>query len=78
MIFHVGSDNGCVITKMLEETLFRSCGEAQSPPRLILSSISFALICEKNTHKRKNGRTSLPFMKKINSIKTYLIIIFFV
>lgn len=22
MIFHVGSDNGCVITKMLEETLF--------------------------------------------------------
>lgn len=31
MIFHVGSDNGCVITKMLEETLFRSCGEAQSP-----------------------------------------------
>lgn len=35
MIFHVGSDNGCVITKMLEETLFRSCGEAQSPPRLI-------------------------------------------
>lgn len=47
MIFHVGSDNGCVITKMLEETLFRSCGEEQSPPRLILSSISFALICEK-------------------------------
>ena len=35
MIFHVGSDNGCVITKMLEETLFRSCVEAQSPPRLI-------------------------------------------
>ena len=35
MIFHVGSDNGCVITKMLDETLFRSCGEAQSPPRLI-------------------------------------------
>lgn len=35
MIFHVGSDNGCVITKMLEETLFWSCGEAQSPPRLI-------------------------------------------
>ena len=47
MIFHVGSDNGCVITKMLEETLFWSCGEAQSPPRLILSLISFALICEK-------------------------------
>lgn len=47
MIFHVGSDNGCVITKMLDETLFRSCGEAQSPLRLILSSISFALICEK-------------------------------
>ena len=35
MIFHVGSDNGCVITKMLEEILFRSCGEAQSPPHLI-------------------------------------------
>lgn len=56
MIFHVGSDNGCVITKMLEETLFRSCGEAQSPLRLILSSISFALICEKipQTKKRQN------------------------
>lgn len=56
MIFHVGSDNGCVITKMLEETLFRSCVEAQSPLRLILSSISFALICEKisETKKRQN------------------------
>ena len=78
MIFHVGSDNGCVITKMLEETLFWSCGEAQSPPRLIFIVDFIRINLRKNTHKRKNGRRSLPFMKKINSIKTYLIIIFFV
>ena len=53
MIFHVGSDNGCVITKMLEETLFRSCGEAQSPPRLIFIVDFIRINLRKNTHKRK-------------------------
>ena len=55
MIFHVGSDNGCVITKMLEETLFRSCGEAQSPPRLIFIVDFIRINLRKNTHKRKEA-----------------------
>ena len=55
MLFHVGSDNGCVITTMLEETLFRSCGEAQSPPRLIFIVDFIRINLRKNTTNEKTA-----------------------
>lgn len=55
MIFHVGSDNGCVITKMLDETLFRSCGEAQSPPRLIFIVDFIRINLRKNIRNEKTA-----------------------
>ena len=64
MIFHVGSDNGCVITKMLEETLFRSCGEAQSPPRLIFIVDFIRINLRKNTHKRKKRQNKSAVHEK--------------
>ena len=64
MIFHVGSDNGCVITKMLEETLFRSCGEAQSPPHLIFIVDFIRINLRKNTHKRKKRQNKSAVHEK--------------